>query len=315
MSSEVEKLIQKAQQAISHGKNDLAKKCYIQALKLRPDMPNLHYGLATVYYLLGDLEGAATHFKEVTRLDSVRAGAYINLGAVYNKLDRLDEALAALRKGIQLDLNRPEGYYNLALVYRRKGQTDLAIQAYREATRIEPRMADAHYNLANLYLEKGQHNLAIAHYEEALERRPNWEKAMNGLQAARTALAEELSEIADEPTTYEPDDTSETSTEHIFDPEETVNPQIHGNVLTDLHRATKESEKFGRDFVNLLQNEVEPAIKVLSSCLLYTERSATELDQCVQKLESALGHMNSTQKGLQAHLEEVQAAGVKLFER
>src|ERR1700756_2532915 len=152
-SESIESLCHKARQAVAQGNYEQARQIYLQALGLRSDAPDVHYGLATVCFLLNDLPSAAYHFKEVTRLDPLRAGAYINLGAVYNRLNMLDEAVKVLRRGIQLDHNRSEGYYNLGLVYRRLGQLDLAIQAYREATRINPRMADAHYNLGNLYLE------------------------------------------------------------------------------------------------------------------------------------------------------------------
>jgi tetratricopeptide (TPR) repeat protein len=314
---EVESLVQKAQQAVASGENAKAREYYEKALTLRGDLPNVHYGLATVHYLMGDLPNAAQHFKEVTRLDPLRAGAFINLGAVFNKLDRLDDAIAALRRGIQLDLNRPEGYYNLGLVYRRKGQMDLAIQAYREATRVQPRMTDAHYNLANLYLEKGQYNLAITHYEEALEHRPTWEKALSGLDQARAALQEEMrEEVAETPTSAfaDPDETDEAPTQKILDPERLVDPNTHGSILADLHRVTKESEQLGREFVQMLEAEIEPAIKILSNCLLYTNRTSTELDQCVQKVEDALVHMHTAQKRLQISMEKVRGFGEKLVQ-
>src|ERR1700758_1323503 len=133
----IEKLCLRARQAIEDRDWETAKQAYLMALGLRSDLPDVHYGLATVYFQLRELTSAAHHFKEVTRLDPLRAGAYINLGAVCNKLDQLDEAIAALRRGIALDKSRAEGYYNLGLVYRRKGQLDLAIQAYREATRVK----------------------------------------------------------------------------------------------------------------------------------------------------------------------------------
>src|SRR5262245_4843759 len=103
-------LCQKAQQAIAKGDNDLARQLFQQAMGVRPENPDIHYGLATACFLVGDLATAAFHFKEVTRLDPLRAGAYINLGAVYNRLDLLDDAVPMLRRGIQLDMNRAEGY-------------------------------------------------------------------------------------------------------------------------------------------------------------------------------------------------------------
>src|SRR5262245_57218675 len=132
----VDSLCQQAQQSLAAGDHQAARNFYQQAIGLRFDNPDVHYGMATVCFLMNDLPNSAYHFKEVTRLDPLRAGAYINLGAVYNRLDQFDDAVAVLRRGIQLDLNRAEGYYNLGLVYRRQEQNDLAIQAYREAVRV-----------------------------------------------------------------------------------------------------------------------------------------------------------------------------------
>src|SRR5437879_7731122 len=111
--------------AVAQVDYETARQIYLQALGLKSDSPDVHYGLATVCFLLNDLTSAAYHFKEVTRLDPLRAGAYINLGAVYNRLDQMDDAIAALRRGIQLDHNKAEGYYNLGVAYRRQGQIDL----------------------------------------------------------------------------------------------------------------------------------------------------------------------------------------------
>src|SRR3954454_22576999 len=126
----VEKLCQRAQSAIAERDWDKAKQAYLMALGLRSDLPDVHYGLATVYFQLRELTSAAHHFREVTRLDPHRAGAFVNLGAVLNLMQQYDEAVTALRKGIQLDPQRVEGYYNLGLVCKRKGQTDLAMSAY-----------------------------------------------------------------------------------------------------------------------------------------------------------------------------------------
>src|SRR2546423_2079779 len=222
----VEVLCMKAREAIAQRDPQKARQFYQQALGLRSDVPDVHYGLATVCFLLQDYQGAAHHFKEVTRLDPLHAGAFINLGAVYNRLDMLDEAIPVLRRGIQLDMSRSEGYYNLGLVYRRKGQPDLAIQAYREATRINPRMADAHYNLANLYFEKEQWGLACAHYRQSLELRPSWEKAQRGLEQAEAAQeAEEVSTAAEQarPTEQVTEDTPPSLPS--IDPERLADPR------------------------------------------------------------------------------------------
>jgi Tfp pilus assembly protein PilF len=314
----VESLCTKARQAVAQGNHDRARQLYLQALGLRADSPDVHYGLATVCFLLNDLPSAAHHFKEVTRLDPLRAGAFINLGAVYNRLDQLDEAIQALRRGIQLDTHRAEGFYNLGLAYRRKSQPDLAIQAYREAVRLNPRMADAHLNLANLYLEKEQYGLAMAHYKSALDVRPHWDKAENGLAQAEAGMA--ALEQAKAPPTVASTDTAAvpvpaapTAPTTSLDPDRTVDPTLHGTLLTSLHKATIESENHGRIFLKILEDEIEPAIKDLSSCLLYPDSPTSELDQCVQKFESAIKNMRTCQSHLLSCIERVRNVGEKLL--
>jgi tetratricopeptide (TPR) repeat protein len=308
-------LCQRAQQAISQGNNEEAQVLYQQAMELRPDFPDAHYGMATVCFLLGDLPEAAKHFKRVTELDSARAGAFINLGAVYNRLEQFDDAIAALRRGIQLDMNRAEGYYNLGLVYRRKGQSDLAVQAYREATRINPRMADAHFNVANIYLEKSQYGLAIAHYRQALDLRPNWEKAQRGLEQAEASQGELqnkkmqalISQDAGAGGGYKPPVTTAANLDRQID------PLIHGELLRSLHRATVDSEHQGRAFLKVLEDEIEPIIKELSNCMLFPDTSVTQLNDCVHKFETAVHNMRAIQETLHASMEHVRQVGEQML--
>jgi tetratricopeptide (TPR) repeat protein len=309
----VENLCQKAQRAVAQGDNETARQLYLQALGLKSDAPDVHYGLATVCFLLNDLSSASYHFKEVTRLDPLRAGAYINLGAVYNRMDMLDEAVPVLRRGIQLDHGRAEGYYNLGVVYRRKGQSDLAIQAYREAVRINPRMADAHYNLGNLYLEKEQYSLALAHYKQAVELRPLWEKALNGVEQCEGAL-HRGPKTAAQVDVEENASASATALADIkIDPERMIDPEAHGPVLTLLHKATVESDNYGRSFLEIMEGEIEPAIKELSTCLLYPDTSSHELAQCLEKFEAAVTNMRGVQKNLESAMQRVHKLGDQLL--
>ncbi len=294
MSAEsIEGLFLKARQAIEQRDWGTAKMMYLQALGLKSDLPDVHYGLATVYFQLRELTSAAHHFKEVTRLDPQRVGAYVNLGAVLNLLDQLDEAVVALRRSIQLDAKRVEGYYNLGLVYRRKGQLDLAIQAYREAIRLNPRMSDAHLNLANLLFEKEQYRQAEANYQKALELRPGWEKAIDGLEAAREAAALEENKG--------PSGLAVGSSGRLVKGggnalDQTVDPTVHAALLTGLHQATIDAMDAGRLLQQILEKEVEPSIKDLSSSLLNAGAGGGgDLDECVKKFESALQHMRDTQ--------------------
>lgn len=303
----VETLCAKAQKALSQGRYDLAQQCYRQAMSFRPDHPDVHYGMATVCFLQGDLVGAAEHFKEVTRLDPLRAGGHINLGAVFNRLGRYEEAIATLRRGIQLDMNRGEGYYNLGLVYRQMGQIDLAIQAYREAVRVNPRMADAHVNIANIFMDKGQFALAIAHYKQALEIRPGWEKALQGYEAATDAQRPQARTEAPPSSGRIPKEPA------AADPQRLVDPNLHGELLRGLHRTTIETEETAKKVYDLLTNQMDPAIKDLSACLLYSDTPLSQLTERADRFEQATETIHELQQNLRAALQRVRLVGEQLL--
>src|SRR5262245_2175915 len=243
----VEKLCQRAQQAIAERDWDKAKQSYLMALGLRSDLPDVHYGLATVYFQLRELTSAAHHFREVTRLDPQRAGAFINLGAVLNLMSLYDEAMTVLRRGIQIDGQRTEGYYYLGLGYKKNGQVDLAITAYKEALRINPRLGDAHLNLANLYMERQQPRLALQHYEQALQLRPGWEKAIDGIDQAKAAVMAEtgmpVAPAAGASNAQTPVRVASVAIGPDLDRQ--VDPVTHGNFLSTLHQATIATEDTG----------------------------------------------------------------------
>ena len=309
-------LIAQAKEAIETKDWDVANSLLQEALAIKSDAPDLHYNLATVAFQLEDLPAAAHHFKEVTRLDPLRAGAYINLGAVLNLLDRLDEAIEMLRRGLQLDPHRAEGYYNLGLVHRRKGQKDLALQAYREAVRVNPRMADAHFNMANLFMDKELYGQALAAYKQALQMRPNWDRAKQGYAKAKSAMDASSATLAPLPAPP-PSPTPEIDLPNVartFDPNRMVDPMEHGQLLTNLHRATIESENYSRHFLRLLEGEVEPVIKELSSCLLQPGKATNDLGQCVVKFEKAMNSMRGLQRELQSTMERIKVIGDQLIE-
>jgi tetratricopeptide (TPR) repeat protein len=295
IAENLEAFCQRAREAIEERDWDRAKQEYLKALGLKSDAPDVHYGLATVYFQLNELTSAAHHFKEVTRLDPKRAGAYVNLGAVLNLLTDYDEAITILRKGIALDPKRTEGYYNLGLVHRRKGQLDLAVQAYREAIRINPRLGDAHLNLANVYLDKRQYRQAIAHYENALKVRPEWNKALDGMTLAQTAMAAGVDAT----------DSRIVPTE-AAQGERLVDPTVHTDFLNELHRVSVESEEIGRHLQTILAAELEASIKELSLSLLSTHGAGGELADRLSKFETSMGHVVESQKSLKESLAKLQ---------
>lgn len=298
MPDKVDRLLHRARQAIAERDWETAKKVNLMALGLRSDLPDVHYGIATVYFQLNELTSAAHHFREATRLDPLRAGAFINLGAVLNLLHQYDDAITALRRGIQLDSGRTEGYYNLGLVYKHKGQQDLAIQAYKEALRLNPRLPDAHLNLANLYLEREDPRHALIHYQQAAELRPGWQKAIEGAEHARQAVVGDPLPL--QTTAAAPIGPVRAAPAPGSDMDRIVDPIFHGVFLSNLHQASIVTEETARLLQRISAEEVEPSIKELSAELLHTQGSRGQLDACLSKFEAALTRLRAAQQAIKA---------------
>lgn len=147
----------------------------------------LHDAIGSAYFLAGDNDSAARHFKRITRLTNNPGKAYINLGAVYNRIGEFQKAVDSIRKGIQLEKKNVEGYYNLGVAHRRLGQLGMAVAAYKEALRLDPQFAEAHQNLGNVYLDQGLPEQAATQYRKALELKPTLERAKTGLKDAERA--------------------------------------------------------------------------------------------------------------------------------
>src|SRR5581483_10464746 len=115
-------------------------------------------------------------------------------------------------------------------------------------------------------------------YQQVLQMRPNWDKAISGLNAAHTALA------AIEPAVT-PTHTNGTAPPPAeLDPERMLDPDHHGEVLKVLYQATTESEKQGRLYLSTLEKTVEPAIKDISAALL-RPKTGFDLDDSIDKLQ------------------------------
>jgi tetratricopeptide (TPR) repeat protein len=290
-----DELCSRARAAVSTGDYAEARSLYTQAISTSPESPDAHYGLATCCFMLHDFDSATAHFKEVTRLDPLRATAFINLGALYNRLGQQDDAIGTLRRALQLDPRRAEGYYNLGIAYRQKGMIDLAIQAYREATRLNPRMADAFLNLGNLLLEAERYQEAIAAYQQALTVRPNFEKAMHGLRSAQQALAARTP-----PSPARAAAVASHAAEAHDLPAATqafANIVDRAEAMETLRDICSKQEESCRELVRVIEQELGPAIRDLSRSLVGTP-AAGELELHVRAYEKTLDNLRTARKDL-----------------
>lgn len=314
-SPELTKHYQDAEAALRAGNPQLARQHYFQALAIAPEAPNVHHGLATCCFILGDLNGAVYHFQEVLRQDPTRIGAAINLGAVYNQMGRPDDSLNVLRQAIKHDPKRAEAYYNMGLAYRLKGQVELSIQSYKEALHHDSKMLDAYYNLGNLLHELGRNTQAVRCYQQALDINPNFEPAKQGITAAQADV-----EAANHPRTPvmgvslpAGSSASNRPIKPSLDINQPLDPHMDGPALANLHRSTISSENAAREMLHVIEADLEPAIHDLSSRLLDAKSDKRELMEYLEKFEIAMNKTRAVQRSWQQSMQQIRENTEKMM--
>jgi tetratricopeptide (TPR) repeat protein len=153
-----------------------AEEEYKAAIRLAPNLPDLHLGLGTVYWQAGDWAQAEPELETTLELDPASAVANYELGDCYVAQHRWPAAIAPLRRAIvdpsvsyraHLDLGRAEEesghsrqalqdllpvaqedrdgvlHYRLALLYRRLGEAVSARQALARSQALRESSAQA----------------------------------------------------------------------------------------------------------------------------------------------------------------------------
>jgi tetratricopeptide (TPR) repeat protein len=163
---------------------------YERALKLKPDLAEVHSNLANALAKdPGRLDEAIAQYEEALRLKPVDAKARNNLGNLLIKLPgRINEAIAQFQEAVRIDPDMAAAHNNLGNAFNGQGRTDDAIAQFKEALRLKPNSAEAHSNLGNAFARAPGHlDEAISQYEEALRLNPDYASAHNNLGSALNA--------------------------------------------------------------------------------------------------------------------------------
>ena len=111
-----------------------------------------------------------------------------------------------------------------------------------------------------------------------LEIRPNWEKGRIALEAAQRNAEQE---------TDDPTPSKAASAAVPLDPNRLLDPLLQGGLLQTLHDLVVETDGQGRAMLELLQNEVEAAIRELSLSILTPNDPRYNLDDQIRRFDEA----------------------------
>jgi tetratricopeptide (TPR) repeat protein len=133
---------------------DNARKCYEQAVKLKPEYHEAVNNLGTVWYAKKSYRRAIAQYKKALKLSPDSASIHSNLGTAYFARKQNDLAMEEFRTALQLDPNVFEHHSSYGVMLQERSVED---------------RAKFHYSMAALYAQGGRNDLALQYLRKALE--------------------------------------------------------------------------------------------------------------------------------------------------
>jgi tetratricopeptide (TPR) repeat protein len=179
-----------ARELARHGDNTPAIANYREAIKINPNLPDLHFELGDLLNQSTDetlKSGAAAEFKATLALNPKDDKSELALGIIAEKAGDLKAALAHDSQAVQDNPDDTDACTELAKVLLQMDQKDRAQQLLEHAIQIDPTNFVAHYRLAALYRQRGNTDQAkqqIAEYQKYKQMKDKLEKIFQDMRVA-----------------------------------------------------------------------------------------------------------------------------------
>jgi predicted O-linked N-acetylglucosamine transferase (SPINDLY family) len=154
---------------------------YREALRLKPEYPQVHNNLGLLLGELGRIEEAIASYQQAVLHDPRGASARVNLGSALAQQGRLTEAAAVFRSTLEDHPHLAEAHLGLGNLLLRQDRADEAIAAYHQALVAKPGFPEAENNLGVALSGKKQLDEAIAAHRRALDLNSQYSDAANNL--------------------------------------------------------------------------------------------------------------------------------------
>ncbi len=163
---------------LGSGQYNSAMKEFLEAERLTPEDPKVHFLLGIAYHGRGLDERAIGSFQRAIDLNPDDPAVHNFLGAVYLGKGRLDDAIASFNRSLSNPLyDTPAmALYNLGRAYYEKGQYEPALKHYRDAAAREPDtvlMPLIEKDMGRVWLAKDDPEEAIRHFLKSIELSPS----------------------------------------------------------------------------------------------------------------------------------------------
>jgi tetratricopeptide (TPR) repeat protein len=157
---------------IENGMPEQAKRDFLKALAIDPEVFAARYNLAEAYYKLNMPDSAIYWYKKTLELKPLDGNSYYKIGTVYGKLmNNLDLAIVNISKAIECDPKIPLYYEDLGVAYGLAHRFDDAIAISNKCLERFPKYVPAYMNLGVSYRNKGDNKTADGYFLKAQQLR------------------------------------------------------------------------------------------------------------------------------------------------
>jgi predicted O-linked N-acetylglucosamine transferase (SPINDLY family) len=163
------------------GLSERAMTCYLEAVRIAPNLARPHLNRGNALLERGDAAGAVAAYETVLAIDPQHVGAHFNMGNALLRQGDLQRSLEWYDRASDLDDRFVDAHVAAAAVLDDLGRWPEAIARYRRALAIAPDYAQVHSNLGTALSRSGQFDSAVFSHRRALEIDPLLPQALNNL--------------------------------------------------------------------------------------------------------------------------------------
>ncbi|MEI7986836.1 MAG: tetratricopeptide repeat protein [Armatimonadota bacterium] len=116
---------------------------YRSQLVENPEDPRIHHYLGLALYARGEVEAAASSFRQVLDLNRNFPGTHVALAIALRDLGNLHEALVWAKRGVGFDASDESAHYCLGTIQFEMGTLDAAENSFRQVLELLPDHPDA----------------------------------------------------------------------------------------------------------------------------------------------------------------------------
>ena len=146
----------------------LAKKYYIEAMKLSSEDSFICLRLGRIADILGQWDEAVTHYEHAAYLNPREFGAYQHLAEGYFVRKQLEKAEDKYKKAIEAGSPMPWVRFKIGQIARQKGDVQTAIDYFQKAIALNPNNPNFKLTLGDVYFSQKELQQAEEAYKAAI---------------------------------------------------------------------------------------------------------------------------------------------------